>query len=312
MNLQDASPALTALKLVTPPVRDLAWACFGPALLRLNTLAPAPGVTDATFALTASMGDWLQQLDKHPQPLLSWLRARPATRLGLYFEALWQFFLTEDSATELLAHNIPVRCKGQTLGEFDCLYYCRERESPVHLELAVKFYLGHRRRAEQAQNGGAAEWLGPNTVDRLDLKLQRLLTHQSRLSLDPAGQALLETMGLGQPLREVALRGSLFQPAQEAFSPPSGYNEALPLGQWTVLRHWRLGVAENARFVVLPRLRWLSPLRASSEALTADALQAQLEQHFTHGGRPQLVVEVDAEGNETERYFLASDSWPEG
>lgn len=311
MNLQDACPALTALELANPHVRDLAWACFSPALLTLETLAPEAGATDAKPALTASRTNWLRQLDQQPQPLLSWLQARPATRLGLYFETLWQFFLAEDSDTALLAHNMPVRSSGQTLGEFDCLYYCRRRERPVHLELAVKFYLGHRSTTLGAQESTAAEWLGPNTVDRLDLKLTRLLTHQSRLSLSPAGRELLSKQGLEQPLREIALRGALFQPAQDALSPPPGYNTALPLGSWQVLRHWRNEVTAQARFVLLPRLRWLSPVRASNEKQSADELQTQLEQHFARGGRPQLVARVDDMGCELERYFLASDRWPE-
>jgi len=311
MKLQDACPALAALELANPHVRDLAWACFGPALLMLETLAPAEGVTDAKPALTASRANWLRQLDQQPQPLLSWLQARPVTRLGLYFETLWQFFLTEDSDTALLAHNMPVRSSGQTLGEFDCLYYCRRRESPVHLELAVKFYLGHRSTTPGAQQSTAAEWLGPNTVDRLDLKLTRLLTHQSRLSLSPAGRELLSKQGLEQPLREIALRGALFQPAQDALSPPPGYNTALPLGSWQMLRHWRDQVSAQAGFVLLPRLRWLSPVQASNETLSADELHAQLEQHFARGGRPQLIAQVDDQGCELERYFLASDRWPE-
>jgi uncharacterized protein len=311
MHPSDTCPQLAALDLANPHVRDLAWACFGPALLQVATLPAGDGVTDTKLALTTTRAAWLRQLDRQPQPLLSWLQARPVTRLGLYFETLWQFFLTEDSDTALLAYNVPVRSSGQTLGEFDCLYYCRRREKPVHLELAVKFYLGHRSTTPGAQESTAAEWLGPNTVDRLDLKLTRLLTHQSRLSLHPAGRELLAQRGLEQPLREIALRGALFQPVQDALSPPPGYNTALPLGGWQVLQQWRNQVTAQARFVLLPRLRWLSPVQASNETQSADELQAQLEQHFARGGRPLLVARVDDMGCELERHFLASDRWPE-
>lgn len=307
MYLPDTCPELTALELATPRVRDLAWACFGPPLLRMETLAPRNGVSTADLPLTAERAAWLQQLDRQPEPLFAWLDARAASRLGLYFEHLWQFFLSEDSETELLAHNLPVRSTGRTLGEFDCLYYCQRRQRPVHLELAVKFYLGYRRTTRGADPSAADEWLGPNTVDRLDLKLERLLQHQSRLSLDPAGEALLTSRGIKAPLREIALRGTLFQPAPNPLSPPDGYNPALPLPHWYPLPAWQALAPAEARFVILPRLHWLSPLRHATDTLAAEELAAQL---FTGGGRPQLIARVDGQGCETRRFFLTPDSWP--
>ncbi|MFU8763441.1 MAG: DUF1853 family protein [Haliea sp.] len=306
----DTCPELAALQLANPHVRDLAWACFGPALLQVAELPAGAGVTDTMLALTTTRAAWLRQLDRQPQPLLSWLEARPATRLGLYFERLWQFFLTEDSETELLAHNLPVRVDGQTLGEFDCLYYCRRRQRLVHLELAVKFYLGYRRTIEGADQSDAAEWLGPNTVDRLDLKLQRLLEHQSRLSLHPAGRELLTNRGMEQPLREIALRGALFQPARDPLAPPAGYNAALPMPHWYSLPLWRTLVAPNARFAILSRLRWLSPLLRGSDSQASEDLNGKLEQFFSRGGRPQLIAEVDRQGCEIRRFFLTAGSWP--
>ncbi len=311
MHLPETCQELTALALENPGVRDLAWACFGPPLLQFEALEPGSGVKTVDLPLTAKRAAWLRELDRQPEPLYGWLDARAASRLGLYFEHLWQFFLTADSETELLAHNLPVRRDSQTVGEFDCLYYCHRRERPVHLELAVKFYLGHRHATMGAGQSTAREWLGPNTVDRLDLKLERLLQHQSRLSLDPAGSELLASREIEHPLREIALRGALFQPAQDPLSPPAGYNPALlPLPRWYALPYWRTLVAPRARFVILPRLRWLSPLRHGNDALGPEELSAKLEQHFARGGRPQLLAEVDERGDESRRFFLTAGSWP--
>lgn len=310
MHQPDTSQELTALDLTNRPVRDLAWACFGPPLLQMETVAPGSGVTSARLALTAARALWLQQLDRQPEPLHAWLAARPATRLGLYFEHLWHFFLDQDSETELLAHNLPLRSDGKTVGEFDCLYYCHARARPVHLELAVKFYLGYRRTTARADQSTAETWLGPNTVDRLDLKLERLLQHQSRLSMDPAGRTLLANRGVEQPLREIALHGSLFQPVRDSLSPPAGYNPALPLLHWHALRAWRALAPAAGRFAILPRMRWLSPLRDGTATLAPEVLARQMEHHFARGGRPQLVARVNDQGCETQRFFLTSDNWP--
>jgi len=312
MHLPATCPELTALDLTHPQVRDLAWACLGPPLLHVETLAPGDSVTTTKLLLTTTRAAWLRQLDRHPQPLLAWLEHQPGSRLGLYFERLWQFFLTADSETELLAHNLPVRSRAQTLGEFDCLYYCHRRGRPVHLELAVKYYLGYRRTITGEDQGSDGAWLGPNTVDRLDRKLERLLEHQSRLSLDPAGEALLASRGVEHPLREIALRGALFQPVRDSLAPPAGYNPALPLPHWYPLPVWRELAPAEARFAILPRLRWLSPLLHCADTLAPEALGKEMEKFFVRGGRPQLIARVNDRGCETERFFLTGGDWPGG
>jgi len=84
----------------TQAVRDLAWACFSPPLLRASKL-PGSGVdvVDCQPRLTSSRLDWLAQLDIDPQPLLAHLARNSSHRLGVYFEKLWHFFLREDAAT---------------------------------------------------------------------------------------------------------------------------------------------------------------------------------------------------------------------
>ncbi|MEZ5555625.1 DUF1853 family protein [Haliea sp.] len=197
-----------ALGLQHGKVRDLAWACFAPPMMHVEQA----GITTASFPLTAARVAWLQALDRDPSSLMHWLSARPATRLGLYFEQLWQFFLQQDSETMLIANNVPVRDAGRTLGEFDCLYWCRRRERPVHLELAAKFYLGCHAPCVDADPPTAYSWLGPNTIDRLDRKLQRLTQHQIQLSRQPAAQPVLDALHAAEPLREILLSGQLFAP----------------------------------------------------------------------------------------------------
>ena len=129
----------------TREVRDLAWACFSPPLLLSPGLAqPEEAVSNCGLGLTDARRSWLERLDRDARPLLEHLARRRGSRLGIYFEQLWHFFLTEDPAVDLVAHNLPVRADGRTIGEFDCLYYCRERRRHVHLELAVKYYLGYQ------------------------------------------------------------------------------------------------------------------------------------------------------------------------
>src|SRR5690625_6850789 len=100
-------------------VRDLAWAVFSTPLM-----AQLPGSDAQLVAPRADAADlrWLEQLDRYPEPLLSALSAGHSTRLGLYFERLWQFYLLQHARCALLAHNLPVTRAGRILGAFDFLF----------------------------------------------------------------------------------------------------------------------------------------------------------------------------------------------
>ena len=78
-------------------VRDLAWSCFSERLMHVDSLASySSEISDCHFTLTQDRRAWLAELDANPAPLIDALGGKPPKRLGLYFEALWQFFLQQD------------------------------------------------------------------------------------------------------------------------------------------------------------------------------------------------------------------------
>lgn len=263
---------------------------------------------NASFALTNERCDWLRALDQHPQPLRAHLALGHSKRLGLHFERLWHFFLAQDSEVELLAHNLPVRDSTRTLGEFDCIYYCHQRQRNVHLELAVKFYLS----APGAISQALSNWLGPNSRDRLDLKLQRMLTHQIRLADTPQGASVLAELGIKDTLREIEIKGRLFAHCPSPAPAPSGYNTTLPLSQWCFISDLPgiddIGVA---RYLPLERQQWLAPVNnGGNEALSLADLTALVTKQWQNDSRPMQVAVIDDGGCEQRRFFLVQDNWP--
>ncbi|MBN7797994.1 DUF1853 family protein [Parahaliea mediterranea] len=294
-------------------VRDLAWACFSPPLMLSARLGgDGPDAGNADFALTPARQDWLARLDADPAPLREHLARSRSRRLGLYFERLWHFFLARDPAVELLAHNLPVRENGRTLGEFDLLYYCHERRRHCHLELAVKFYLGYS--APGCDTPGASrwrDWLGPNSRDRLDLKLDRLLDHQVRLADHPSARAVLARLGVTDPLREVEMKGYLFRHPRNPLPPPRAFNPALALHSWWRLQELPGALDPSLRYRVLPRLEWLAAARDTVDAMPPPALLQALEDHFREHRQPRLVAALDDSGVEQWRCFVTDASWPD-
>jgi len=302
----------------TQEVRDLAWACFSPTLLHVQQLADdGHNVADCGLTLTPERQAWLQALDHNADALLEHLATQPITRLGIYFERLWHFFLEQDPGLDLIAHNLPVHHQGRTLGEFDCLYFCRQRQRHFHLELAVKYYLGRRQSTTTEPASHWHEWLGPNTHDRLDRKIEHLLQRQCRLSEHPVAREQLQALGVPEPAREVTLKGYLFHSIADPLPPPYGFNRDCHLNGYlgiTGLSAYleQLDPLSTEGYMILPRANWLAAASVAPDlALSREHVIAQLSDHFREQKRPQLVAVVAPSGREVQRFFITASDWPE-
>jgi uncharacterized protein len=297
-------------------VRDLAWACFSPQMLHLEQLSDTPtGVLANAMPLTPARALWLKQLDRDPSALLTHVSRRPTHRLGVYFEQLWHFFLHSDPAVELVAHNLAVHDQGRTLGEFDCIYYCTDRACHVHLELAVKYFLGVPRAGDTTTAANTHEWLGPDQRDRLKTKLDQLLQRQIALGEAPAAKQKLQDMGIGNMAREIALKGYLFQPLEEAPPSPPGFNQACTMSKWVSYQQLELHCAglDAASFAILPKMQWLSPAQcdAAETRLTHRQLHAQLPERWQEDHYPLLIAALDGAHTELSRFFVTPGNWPD-
>jgi hypothetical protein len=298
----------------TQAVRDLAWAVFSPNLVHIAALPNTrAAVHDCHFELTTRRRLWLEQLDRNSDTLAAHLAQRSTHRLGLYFEQLWHFFLSADPEVELIAHNLPIRDEGRTLGEFDVIYFCQRRDTHVHLELAVKYYLGANPQTEEPI------WLGPDRRDHLDNKLVHLLHRQIGLSDAPAASARLQELGIDSLEREISLKGYLFQPLQDPLRSPQAYNRECVFGHWAhlgLLDRLTDSLQDNAsasHFMRLQKMQWLSPAQTNpaSILIPPTLLQTEVAALFADIPYPVLIAALDAHGSETARFFVTPDSWPE-
>lgn len=287
--------------LIIPAVRDLAWACFSEPLLDSRALDPE--LDNCQWQLTEPRRQLLLQLDQEPQALLNSLQAGQSTRLGLYFEKLWRFFIDADPDLELLAHNLPVRDGGHTLGEFDLLYRDSRSGRCFHLELAVKFYLGR---------AGTNIWLGPGKQDQLNLKVAHLLERQTRLAEQAAAAPLLAQLGIDELSRQMEVKGYLFSPSQGTTGLPDGSHPALNLYHWFDIKAFsKLPLEPGQYWQPLQRRQWLAPCSrpASDSALVNEVWEDCLQTHVVLRNTPQLLARCDAAGNELERCFVTPMGW---
>lgn len=294
-----------------PAVRDLAWAIGSPGLADAM-YPPYRGrvVDDAWCKLQLEKAAArLLALDNNPQTLHDHIAARPTRRLGHYFETLISYWLTQMAGARLIATNLQVRHGQHTLGEYDFLF--RDACGDIcHWETAVKFYLQREPAAEQRA------FIGPGTRDRLDLKLDKIFQQQLVLgNTDPGRKSL--PGGLKLDRAEAFIKGYLFYHISTAgqFSIP-GISSTHQKGWW--MRHAVEKLPQTAagsRWIILPRMRWLAPVRLDSDTpvMTLEEANIQLNNHFKSHKDALLLCEMQAAAcgwQEISRGFAVCSTWP--
>jgi hypothetical protein len=285
-------------------VRDLAWLLFSPPLLRTSRA----GAPLASLRKTDALMDWLAVLDRKPAALHAHVRKPGLVRVGLYAEALLEYFLMHGPGPRLIAANVPLRSKGRTIGEVDFLV---ETGAGVrlHWELAIKFYL----HIADGGNASLADYVGPNLQDRFDLKHARLLNHQLALS----GRPEFASLGFDGPWRaEMFVKGRMFYRDRESHAVHTPeLDDAHPSGWWKTISEWQ---KESPHGVcgVLPRLSWIAPsvLDAREGAMLIDN-ESALEEQIRNLRAPLMVAAYvgrkDGSWLEQSCGLIVPDDWPD-
>ncbi|QEM81643.1 DUF1853 family protein [Halomonas binhaiensis] len=298
------SPASNRPPLVHPLVRDLAWLIGAPDLV--NTTWPGrPTRHDLGLEDPGVLASYLARVERHPESLEQHTGKAAFTRLGQYHERLWQFLLDTAPATTLLAHNIPVRADRRTLGELD-LVYRKHDGTVVHLEVAVKFFLGliHGPRSPNDM----ARWIGPGGLDSLSLKVHHLLHHQLPLTqtkearqvlndvlseLPGAAPATRNALATSCPEVQLAMPGVLFSPWNHPLPVPDELNPDAYQGLWCHWSDWSRLCSEldEMRFgTCLAKPHWLAP-PLPPHWMSRTSLSRTLAAHFATYATPlQLML----------------------
>lgn len=298
-------------QLRQPQVRDLAWTLLAPPLLHGDAQLPLrhPLAASSWLAEPQRLGEWLLHQEQDSSALLHFLN-NGSSRLGRYYERLWQFALQAAPDVQLLAANLAIRAQGKTLGELDLLL--RDADGVHHLELAIKLYLGPRRHPGE----DSGYWLGPASEDRLGLKLQHMAEHQLQLSATPQARSALAGICEEPPRPGMWLSGYLFYPWPHGCAAPSGSHPEHLRGQWLPRGAWPAfsTVQVPGRWQPLARHAWLAPARLEADQLWSAGQLADWLQQLPADAPAQLLVRllpgVDGDWREAERAFLVSDDWP--
>ena len=164
------------------------------------------------------------------------------------------YYLQQQAALKVVAHNWQIIADKRTIGELDFLYYHQQTQQYYHLEQVFKFYIywpvGTRSPIEC--------WIGPNNNDHLVQKLCKLQERQFPLLQAPPTQALLAQQGLPtnniQP--QLSFKAALFTPWGQPFPKDSALNPACWRGYWLTKDDFARRDWSNAHFFVPEKQDW--------------------------------------------------------
>ncbi|OMH32689.1 DUF1853 family protein [Motiliproteus sp. MSK22-1] len=247
----------------SPAVRDLAWSLLSPQLCLLTP----PG--QQRIWGDEAVIPFLNELDKQPEQLESYLERFSPRRLGIYFELLLTFYLEHCSEVAQIQPALRVQSPQRTIGEFDLLYRPKGSGSYTHLEVCVKFYLS----PESGKN--ANQWLGLNRSDCLANKVTKMRDHQLKLADHPEAKKVLMKNGICVDRKLAIFRGRLFYYRLSDDSPQEqcpGIIETSHLTGWWLRQDdfLTMELAET-RYRLLDRMQWLT----TQPVVKADAVNEE-------------------------------------
>ena len=304
-------------------MRDMAWLLNAPDLVTLADIPGRPSLTSLGFEQPADIYAWLnrQQDALHHLPL----RELRHARMGHYHERLWHYLLDHAPQTRLLARNVRIFSRRNTLGELDMLYRTRQNPTPIHFEVAIKFYLG------LPDGPGAADsqsrWIGPGGFDSLDIKRYHMQHRQLPLSATPDAQRTLSHWltprdsltynGLKPAVisHQMAMPGILYYPWHADLPPPQGATREHRRGLWCHASDWpalAASLAPDTLATWLTKPHWLAPPPLDQwQPLAEMAVQTRPGQEPQGPQRwPQQLMCFTPADSQTTRIFIVPDHWP--
>jgi len=297
-------------------VRDLAWV-IGSSPLIFNNNNNQLFLEQEFFEIEyKKFSPHLDELDNNPKRLIEHINNGNNHLLGKCFESLVEYWLKFSTDKQLLSHNLQVFKGRNTIGEFDFVYRELSNNKVYHLECVGKFYIAQKNISDQSN------FIGPNAIDNLERKLNKLINEQILLSRTEAGMDALQLEDINQEINpKIFFKGYLFYYADlffnNSFIIPKDSNPDHPKGWWIYTKDVDYFLSQrNSKWIVVERANWISKviLFDDSSILSNKKLANKLKSYFSINTYPLLISELKENNDnyfvEISRGFVVNNTWP--
>jgi len=219
--------------------------------------------------------------------------------LGKQAEACFEYFLKKSKRYKLLAANVQVQGKKETLGELDYIVFDTEINKTLHVELAGKFYLFD----ENLTGCREAKWIGPNRKDTLEFKLNKLKEKQFPVLNAKETAIKLKSLGIdviSEIEQQLCLKASLFLPKGfKKENVPQNYLGCIE-GHWINFNEFSFEDKE-ATYALPNKKQWLLPFNKITEWRSFKETQQILNMQIAEKTSPLIYKK---KGSGIEKFFV--------
>ena len=222
-------------------------------------------------------------------------------KLGHLYEDTLNIVMNASPKIDVLDRNLQIfDDHKQTIGELDFIVFDREKNSHIHLELGVKFYLAHKK-------NNSWHFPGPNDRDNWLKKLARLRQHQLCLTHKPETQKILfEKHQIDHINVQQLIYGCLFIPISHSGPQPKleFMNKNARTGYWLYKSEWYENFKDCDQIYMIPKALWpIIPAESNIDFLVRYETKEFID-NFQEKGAMFTLPDC------SNTYFLAPNDWP--
>lgn len=276
------------------------WAIFSPALMdypfSVNYVRDEAH-RESLENLLSSLESNSSEVDQHFNPLGN-------LPMGKYFEQLVFFMLKHDNRYELLLANHQIREGNRTVGELDLIVKDVQTRKREHWEIALKFYL------QCDESPKHQKLIGPNAVDNLGRKMEKLTKRQMPLSNHSSVKYLV---GAEKTEPKLFLKGQLFYRLGKTSILPSHSNPNHEKRWWCYTSEVDEMISDELKWCILEKPNWIGIYQQQTDALSSDEIKSMLQTHFESQNSSVLIAGMSKTENawiEQTRGFVVNNNWP--
>lgn len=283
-------------------LRRIHWAITSPSLM--NYHVSVNYIRDAEHQLEVLR--LIQHLDTEPELVDAHFDGVGKRPMGKYFEQLLFFLIEKDPRFDLILSNQQIKEGNRTIGEIDLIVKDAQTKKIEHWEICLKFYL------QSLPSSDPSLMLGPNAVDNLARKSDKLLNHQLPLAKHSSLKYLTGTHSLDSKL---FMKGQLFYHLNELSVSALNVSKGHESGWWCFLSEVRTMLEHNLKWTTLWKPDWIGrhSSKDDSSLLSNQQLVDLLNDHFKSNNNSILTVGMTESEDgwlEQTRGFIVNEDWP--
>lgn len=238
---------------------------------------------------------WYAEQVNDPSKISSFFSIDEQLIVGKYFEKLIAYVFYQLPRFEVVHYSKQFFSKKQTIGEIDFIIHDLHNHTNIHVEVAVKYYMGFK-------NIGKHDlWIGPNGRDTLKkkvVKLKRQLMLSDQLDIEVVEKRVL-------------LLGYFFKYWKHSKWPYFN-NTTEDQGIWLYEDEIEDYFDPGSVYLIVPKYKWLGfYIDKNSSFLNGIELKKEIKKQIQEIGKGIMVIQLDELAQTLIRRFIVVPmKWP--